>query len=216
MTDFDLERAMARADLCRFIAACYYQPGPEFAEERVFESMAGAASRLDPDLAAAARRLGEAFAAEGHEALLVEYTRLFLGPVDPVARPYGSVWLEPGGGLMQDSTRAVEALYHQCDFEVAEDVHDLPDHIAVELEFLYLLLFRENEARLKNDAAAMQATLKLRERFLHGHLGRWVAPFTDAVRAGTQSAFYRELAGLTERFVMMEAARNPSLQGDRP
>jgi TorA maturation chaperone TorD len=56
----------------------------------------------------------------------------------------------------------------------------------------------------------------LRERFLHGHLGGWVAPFTDAVRAGTQSAFYRELAGLTERFVMMEAARNPSLQGDRP
>jgi TorA maturation chaperone TorD len=213
VTDFDLEQGIARADLCRFIAACYYQPGPEFAEERVFESMAGAASRLDPDLAVAAHRLGEAFAAEGHQALLVEYTRLFLGPVDPVALPYGSVWLEPDGGLMRDSTRAVEGLYHQCDFEVAEDVHDLPDHIAVELEFLYLLIFRENEAHLKDDAAALQATLKLRERFLHAHLGRWVPTFTDSVRAGTQSAFYRELAGLTERYVMMETARNP-LGGD--
>ena len=42
-------------------------------------------------------------------------------------------------------------------------------------------------------------------RFLDEHLGRWVRPFTAAVSSGAQSAFYRELAELTDRFVRMES-----------
>ena len=45
MSDFDPDRASAREDLCRFLAACYYEPGPEFAEEKLFDSMLAAASR---------------------------------------------------------------------------------------------------------------------------------------------------------------------------
>jgi TorA maturation chaperone TorD len=40
--------------------------------------------------------------------------------------------------------------------------------------------------------------------FLDIHLGAWVAPFAAAVAAHAQTAFYRELAALTERFVRME------------
>ena len=80
MPDYDPHKVSARADLCRFLAACYYQPCPDFAEEKVFDSMLDAATRIQPDLAAHARRLGEAFSAEGPYSLLVDYTRLFLGP----------------------------------------------------------------------------------------------------------------------------------------
>ena len=61
MAQDELGRGIARADLCRFLAACYYQPGPEFAEEKLFDSMAAVAARVHPDFAASARRLGEAF-----------------------------------------------------------------------------------------------------------------------------------------------------------
>ena len=44
MSGSDVKRIAARADLCRLLAACYYQPGPEFAEERVFDSMRVAAA----------------------------------------------------------------------------------------------------------------------------------------------------------------------------
>jgi TorA maturation chaperone TorD len=205
MTDQDLLQDAARADFCRFLAACYYEPGPEFAEERLFESMLAAAERIDPELAAGARRLGAAFASEEPQSLLIDYTRLFLGPVDAPAKPYGSVWLGTEKGLMQESTMAVLALYEEGGFDIAEDFRELPDHVAAELEFLYLLLFRESRARRDGDAQALAACAALKRRLVDEHIGRWVGPFANAVKAGAQSAFYRELAGLTDRFVDMEA-----------
>ena len=200
MPENDPIQAAARADFCRFLAACYYEPAPEFAQEKLFDSMAAAGELIGVEFDAGARRLGMAFAAEGMEGLLVDYTRLFLGPVDARAKPYGSVWLGPDGLAMQDSTMAVVGLYEEGGFELSEDFRDLPDHVAAELEFLYLLLFREGRAGA-DDA------LVLRKRLLGEHLGRWIGPFTDAVRAGAQCAFYRELAELTNRFVAMEARR---------
>lgn len=176
---------MARADLCRFVAACYYEPGPEFAEERLFDSMFAAASRVDPDLAQRARRLGEAFSADSLETLLVDYTHLFLGPADILAKPYASVWI-PGEDVLD--------LYAEGGFGIGESFRELPDHIAAELEFLYLLIYQD-------------AAEDLRKRFLVEHLGRWVQPFTEAVQAGAETAFYRELAQLTERVVAAEANR---------
>ncbi len=204
MQGCDQEQGTARADLCRFLAACYYEPGPEFAEEKVFASMLDAARRIHPDLAARARRLGEEFRAAGPEDLLIDYTRLFLGPTQILATPYGSAWMTGETTLMQDSTMAVQALYEEGDFEIDEDFRELPDHIAAELEFLYLLIYRENEARRKDDAEALTAMTSLRKRFLNEHLGSWVGPFAAAVRVGAQCGFYRELAELTERFVSMQ------------
>ena len=55
-------RTAARADLARLLSACYYEPTAAFAEERVFEAMAEAATRIDAPLAEASRRLGAAAA----------------------------------------------------------------------------------------------------------------------------------------------------------
>ena len=206
MTQDEWERGIARADLCRFLAACYYQPGPEFAEEKMFDSMLAAASRVAPDFAARASRLGEAFGAEDHESLLVDYTRLFLGPVDTLARPYGSTWLGGQQAVMQDSTVAVQQLYEEGGFEISEDFRELPDHVAAELEFLYLLIFRETEAQRNGDLESTSAMTALRQRFLAEHLGAWIDPFTRAIENGAQTAFYRELAEVTRLFVMAEAA----------
>jgi TorA maturation chaperone TorD len=205
---YDLEIGTVRENLCRLLAACYYQPGPEFAEEKVFASILDAATRIDPDLAEHACRLGAAFAVEGLESLLVDYTRLFLGPTHTRAKPYGSVWLGTEKALMQDSTMAVLELYAEGGFEIDENFRELPDHVAAELEFLYLLIFRENQAHQAADAGALKANATLRRRFLSEHLGSWVGPFTAAIKAGAETAYYRELAALTDRFVAMEVRRD--------
>lgn len=204
MPTVEEEQRAAREIFCRLLSACYYEPGPEFAEEKLFDSMLKVAEHIDAETAACAQRLGEAFFAEEAESLLVDYTRLFLGPNGMLAKPYGSAWLERESGLMQDSTMAVQELYEEGGFDLDEDFHELPDHIAVELEFLYLLMHDENEALRAGDAAELQRVRDLRNRFFHSHLGAWAGEFTAAVAAGTRSAFYRELAGLTERFVTLE------------
>lgn len=203
MPHYDLEHGTARENFCRFLAACYYQPGPEFAEENVFDSMLDAATRAHPDLAAHARRLGADFSAEEPENLLLDYTRLFLGPAHIVAKPYGSVWLDGETTLMRNSTMAVQELYHEGGFEIDEEFRELPDHIAAELEFLYLLIYRENEGHRNGSAEALK-WVALKKRFLDEHLGLWIGPFTAAVKAGARSSFYRELAELTNRFVEQE------------
>ena len=207
MSDHEPDTTGAHADLCRFLSACHYEPSAVFAEERMFDSMAEAAERIDPALAQCARRLGTAFAAQDLQPLLVDYTRLFLGPVGAPAKPYGSVWLGGGEGLMQDSTMAVLALYREGGFELAEDFRELPDHVAAELEFLYVLIFRESLARRDGDAGALARVNDLERRFLEAHLGRWIGRFTAACRDNAQTDFYRALAELTDRFVSLERLR---------
>ena len=205
MPNYDLDQGLAREDLCRYLAACYYQPGPEFTQEKVFDSMLATATRIHPDLAAHARRLGEAFGTEGAEDLLLDYTRLFLGPNHIIAKPYGSVWLEQDEPLMGESTVAVLSLYQEGGFDIDEGFRELPDHIAAELEFLYLLIFRENEAHQLGKPQDLEIKAALRKRFLAEHLGRWVTRFTTAVREGAETLYYRELAELTDKFINIEA-----------
>jgi putative dimethyl sulfoxide reductase chaperone len=200
-------REAARADLCRFIAACYYEPDAAFVEEKLFDSMAAAAAHLDADLAALARRLGPAFGAVPLQDLLIDYTRLFLGPVQALARPYASVWLTDANQVMQSPTLDVMALYDEAGFAIDAEFRELPDHVAAELEFLYLLMWRENEAALAGDAGLIAETASLKRRFLDQHLGRWLGPFLLALHDGAQTDFYEALAELTEAFIRLEATR---------
>lgn len=203
MAQQHIEPAGAREDLCRFLAACYYEPDPMLAQDGVFESMLTAAERLSDELADGARRLGQAFGAQDVQDLLVDYTRLFLGPPTPLVGPYGSLWLG------DDSTPALEGLYREAGFEVDEELSEPADHIALELEFLYLLTFKCNEAGRSGSEVAGAGWALLREMFLREHLGAWVTPFAAAVKANAATAFYRELADLTARFVHAQRARLP-------
>lgn len=204
MEALELNKMLAKEDFSRLLAACYYQPEAHLAEEEVFGSLARAGELLDPALAAGARRLADGFAAEALQDLLLDYTRLFLGPIDILAKPYGSVWLEDKKVVMGDSTMAVLDLYREAGFELDANFREVPDHIAAELEFLYLLNFQESEARRGGDAEGLAKAADLKHRFLTSHLGRWVVPFTEAMKTGADSAFYKTLAELTVVFVQTE------------
>ncbi len=204
MSDYDPDELVAREDLCRFLSACYYEPAAEFVEEKLFGNMLIAARRLDPYLAEHARKLGEAFAAQSLEELLVDYTRLFLGPVQALASPYGESWLGSAAPTDDNPPLAVLELYSQGGFEIDEEFRERPDHVAVQLEFLYLLIFNQHQAARAGKSDEAAATQSLQQRFLSEHLGAWIAPFTAAMASGAQSAFYRELGALTERFVRMQ------------
>jgi putative dimethyl sulfoxide reductase chaperone len=194
----------ARADLARLLAASYYEPGEEFAEEQLFASLRETAMGVDPALGAVARRLESAYAEADREELLIDYVRLFHGPPRALAQPYASVWLSmTTQTVMEDSTVAVMELYREAGFEIAEDFRD---HISVELECLYALLFREAQACRNGQTDKQQAAASLRKRLLQEHLAGWLAQFSDAVIAQAQTPFYRALGELTRDYIAFEAA----------
>jgi len=208
MTESELQAAVAREDLCRYLSACFYEPDAAFEEEGMFRALVEAAKRVDAHLVVDAEAMAQAFRCTGMDKLLLDYSRLFLGPTDILAKPYGSVWLDAEKTLMGKSTMAVLGLYGEADFEMDDDFKEVPDHVAVELEFLYALIFRENEARRNGNVAQLNAAIDLKRRFLSQHLGLWIGPFAAAVKDFAQCDFYRVLAELTTAFVGRESAAN--------
>jgi TorA maturation chaperone TorD len=104
---------------------------------------------------------------------------------------------------MGDSTMQALELYREGGFDVAEDFREMPDHIAVELEFLYLLSFRIGQ---ESDDEERTRLVALKHRFLENHLGRWVGTLSAAIRNGAETDFYKLLADLTEAFVREDIA----------
>ena len=190
------------ADVFRLLSACFYQPEKELlAEERVCENLAAAVNKIFPQATENARDLISALRASSEQELLIDYARLLVGPFEPLAYPYGSVYLDGQKVVMGDSTLAVKELYAEHGMELADDFHEMPDHIAVELEFLYLLCFRAQQARLADDAATLSKIKKTRRDFLTRHLGQWISTFAGKVQEQAQTDFYRLLASLCEQCV---------------
>jgi len=191
-------RHLARADVYRLLSACYYQPDDAFLEEEVFSQLKTALAKASPGGVIDAAALDDCFKSSGVEVLMLDYSRLFLGPFEILAKPYGSVYLDGEKIVMGDSTMQALELYRKGGFDVAEDFLEMPDHIAVELEFLYLLSFRIGKDSDDEERARLIA---LKQKFLEEHLGRWVGTLSEAIGKGAQTDFYKQLANLTEQFV---------------
>lgn len=148
------------------------------------------------------------------EEIAVEYARLFAVPGEQAVHPYESVYcdtlaidtstacspyFEPeaqgtglSGFLHGSSAVAVREAYRRAGFELDAAVHELPDHLAIELEFM---------GRLLAQGDTRHATV-----FFAEHLGRWIFSCLDDVRQKAAGGFYRAAADALEAFVQHEHA----------
>jgi len=136
-----------------------------------------------------------------------EYTRLFVNAYPKAAAlPYSSVYLDKECLVWGRSTAEVARLYESVGLSINEDFHDLPDHIAAELEFASHLITEQ----LKGDQDGPPATQHLssiEKRFLSEHLCRWAPLFFNRVAEQSVVSFYQAMAELAHRFVKWEAQR---------
>ena len=160
------------------------------------------------DLRAATRTMAARPAADVLHELRVEHARLFTGPGRPEVGAFESEHLDRDGDgpgrLDGPSSRRVAAWYRAAGFARAAAHHDLPDHVATELEFLHALArdeaARRREGRI-DDASELR---RVTDRFLREHAGRWMPEFGRAALAATTNPFYRSLAGLLIVHIAME------------
>ncbi|HEX7406112.1 MAG TPA: molecular chaperone TorD family protein [Candidatus Binatia bacterium] len=98
-----------------------------------------------------------------------EYIRLFdVGAAGPPCPLYGGVYIGDRMKTMEDATR----FYNYFHLRLSPQMHELPDHITTELEFLHYLTFRETE--LRQQGLDPSSLLRAERDFLARHLCRWL------------------------------------------
>lgn len=128
------------------------------------------------------------------EELAIAFAELFIGPRNPPAVPYVSVYLSRGGTLMSDVTLEVRKRYLETGL-VVKNLYSVPDdHIAIELEFAAYLTGRGIETG-ENEGTDQNTTfLRMKEDFVREHMSRWVPAFTEQVLNHGREDFYRGAA----------------------
>jgi TorA maturation chaperone TorD len=193
---------MMNGECYRFLAACFYQPKKETLEaEQLLPTLTQNLLEVCPAAVPAAKRMQESLAAYTEDELVVEYARLFVGPFGLKAPPYGSIYLDSDSTVMGPSTMETIRVYEEEGLARVEGFHELPDHIAVELEFMYFLSYRRVEALQKGDAARAEAYRLKQEQFRTHFLGKWVPPFCTHIKNETDNGFYSALAECVTAFV---------------
>ena len=135
------------------------------------------------------------------EQLKIDHSKLFVGPYNLLAPPYGSVYLEGERKVMGDSTHDVISRYREAGLQTAESFKDAPDHISAELEFLYYLIFKELEAFSSSELQSAIGYVQKQKAFLEDHLMVWVPVFAVSIKKHAEHPFYTNLAEATETFL---------------
>ena len=181
-----------RADCYKFLSECYYLPEDGFLQ-KVAE--VAQSNRFFAELEACIPASLEL------ETLKVDFTQLFVGPFKLLAPPYGSVYLEDGK-LMGESTIDVNSWYEKEGLDIV--INDAPDHIAMELEFIYCLTVKQIQATKDENQQAIQSCLQTQKSFLQTHLAKWLPPFVKNVQKHAKTDFYKKLAQLTGVFIQKD------------
>jgi TorA maturation chaperone TorD len=201
-----------RESCFRLLAACFYLPQKNILIE---ENLLG---NLNMGLGKVCRK-AVPFSAEmeksinnySEEDLQVEYAKLFVGPFELKAPPYGSVYLDEERRVMGDSTMQVINIYKKEGLSMSADFEELPDHIAVELEFMSYLIYKEIGALEASDMTAAAAAVESQEVFMNKFLRSWVDIFAGKIAEGAETGFYKALAGCLSSFIY-----KPDIRGGLP
>ena len=136
-----------------------------------------AAESLDGKLAEKARRLDDLYTqgtedAKSFEAMLLDYTRLFLSPGSPPAKNYLTCWKDKLGDKILDEYLSYLG---SRGFEVERDIKEPPEHIVPVLE-IYELLEPEEKAE-----------------FFERFLSKFVLEWSLLLETEAKHEFYKEL-----------------------
>ncbi len=127
-----------------------------------------------------------------------EYVRLFL--VNPLAPPHEAFYLDSGRQARGWIVAELGCEYKHAGLAVSPSLRELPDHVAVELEFMAFLCDRETQAWGAEPEKCMEA-LKLQRDFLGHHLGRWFSQFAQRVRQTAPEGIYDVGVEAAEAFI---------------
>lgn len=124
----------------------------------------------------------------------------------------GSLCYETEYGLPSEFRQSQEladlaGFYRAFGFQVGGMVRERPDHIAVELEFMHILVLKEALAIEKRVRKHIDVCVDAQRKFIEAHLGSWVGLLSEATALNDQKGVYLTLTHLAKDFVYFDAQR---------
>lgn len=197
-----MSEAMARGQVYRLLSHVFgREPSALFLEKLLDQSL----SLDSPDLGKLRMLLGKTALPSVVEELACEYTRLFIGPGEHLS-PHESV-ARGEGRFWGSATAEVLSIYNISGFTIDEAYRDMPDHLAVEFEFMAHAA--EVEARRQGESAdplLLETVQHAAAHFMEGHLLKWVPDFLADVQQTAQHEYYRFWGKFGRAFVLHAAA----------
>jgi TorA maturation chaperone TorD len=98
-------------------------------------------------------------------------------------------------------------LYRAFGFDVGGAVHERPDHLATELEFMYALALKEIYAATHHMTEAIEICVDAQRKFLRDHLAAWIGFFAKRLALNEPAGVYHTLADFAGAFVRADVER---------
>jgi TorA maturation chaperone TorD len=132
----------------------------------------------------------------------VDYANLFLLHLIP----YESFYTRDDQMIESGGDNPLLTLYNALDFKVELDKARVvsPDHIGVELEFMYMLCLAMKKADQANDDEAMEELLYVQKGFLEDHLLNWAPMFLINMKKESRTPLYHDGAELALEFLLSD------------
>lgn len=191
---------LVRADIYRLLTLTFSYPDSETFE--ALKSISG-----DTDISTVPIDCREQFKAFRDSAASLaaaeiegEFSELFMTRM--FCPPYETSY-EKHGFSRPETLADISAFYKAFGFSIS-DGEEMLDHIAVEMEYMSLLMLKEtygDEQGLSDMTAVCDCAKK---KFLAEHLCRWVGIFCRTLKTKTTKDFYKNAADFAGKFIESE------------
>jgi len=131
-----------------------------------------------------------------------DYTRMFFASKPRLAHLFESVYRE--GRLLRDSTFEIARLYYDAGLAPTEEFRLPPDHIALELEFLSFLYFKEIEGIENGDKEVEEYAKELQAIVIEKHLRPFALNIAEKVSLHAKTSFYKIVAAVIQSYYSAE------------
>lgn len=141
------------------------------------------------------------------DALRDEYRQTFGHTISQECPPYETQY--GSAHLFQQAQRLgdIAGFYRVFGLEVSDRAKERLDHIAVELEFMGFLAFKEAYALTHHGEEKASICRDAQRKFLEEHLARWAPLFAELLSRKAPEGLYRHLASCLGAFLTAECQR---------
>ena len=134
------------------------------------------------------------------EGVVNEYNRLFL--VNPQAPPHETFYLDSSGQFRGWMAAELTRIYAENGLAISPALNEMPDHLAVELEFMSHLCATAHSG----NSDMIDAAIESQGTFLRQHLAKWFPKFAKQVKEAEPQHHYGAVVEATFVFLRSELA----------